>query len=218
MGIGFKELLIILAIALLIFGAKRLKTIGSDLGGAVKGFKKAMDEGDDKESRQLNSPDQKDADFDSTPVRQDRHQVQRLTSDASTYRFPSRPDVRSRLHRDRPDPGPRAAGAGTRETAWPRREGRPLDRARARDGAPAAHAARARSHHGRDGHARGRSQPATPPPPPPRALSASQRRRRRGIVAAPVPSLDLDTMVSGASSRPLPQRRVRRATRPPMPL
>lgn len=67
MGIGFKELLIILAIALLIFGAKRLKTIGSDLGGAVKGFKKAMDEGDDKESHQLKAPDQKDADFDSTP-------------------------------------------------------------------------------------------------------------------------------------------------------
>jgi sec-independent protein translocase protein TatA len=68
MGIGFKELLIILVIALLIFGAKRLKTIGSDLGGAVKGFKKAMDEGDDKESRQLDAPDQKDAEFDSTPA------------------------------------------------------------------------------------------------------------------------------------------------------
>ncbi|HEY5759610.1 MAG TPA: twin-arginine translocase TatA/TatE family subunit [Steroidobacter sp.] len=68
MGIGFKELLIILAIALLIFGAKRLKTIGSDLGGAVKGFKKAMDEGDDKEAQQLNAPEQKDADFNSTPA------------------------------------------------------------------------------------------------------------------------------------------------------
>ena len=68
MGIGFKELLIILAIALLIFGAKRLKTIGSDLGGAVKGFKKAMDDEDDKETHQLNSPSQKDADFDSTPA------------------------------------------------------------------------------------------------------------------------------------------------------
>jgi sec-independent protein translocase protein TatA len=67
MGIGFKELLIILAIALLIFGAKRLRTIGSDLGGAVKGFKKAMDEGEDDEKKQLASPDQKDADFDSTP-------------------------------------------------------------------------------------------------------------------------------------------------------
>jgi sec-independent protein translocase protein TatA len=67
MGIGFKELLIILAIALLIFGAKRLRTIGSDLGGAVRGFKKAMDEGEDEEKKQLASPDQKDADFDSTP-------------------------------------------------------------------------------------------------------------------------------------------------------
>jgi len=46
MGIGFRELLIILAIALLIFGAKKLRTIGSDLGAAVKGFKKSMNEGD----------------------------------------------------------------------------------------------------------------------------------------------------------------------------
>ncbi|AMN48458.1 hypothetical protein ACG33_15400 [Steroidobacter denitrificans] len=70
MGIGFKELLIILAIALLVFGAKRLKTIGSDLGGAIKGFKKAMEEGEDLENKQLNSPSRdtaKDADFDSTP-------------------------------------------------------------------------------------------------------------------------------------------------------
>lgn len=68
MGIGFRELLIILVIALVIFGAKRLKTIGSDLGGAVKGFKKAMNEGEDEENKQLSSPNQKDADFDSTPA------------------------------------------------------------------------------------------------------------------------------------------------------
>lgn len=68
MGIGFRELLIILAIALLIFGAKRLRTIGSDLGAAVKGFKKAVNEGDDDDAnRQLASPAQKDADFSSTP-------------------------------------------------------------------------------------------------------------------------------------------------------
>lgn len=67
MGIGFKELLIILAIALLIFGAKRLRTIGSDLGGAVKGFKKAVDEGENEDGKQLASPGEKDADFDSTP-------------------------------------------------------------------------------------------------------------------------------------------------------
>lgn len=63
MGIGFKELLIILAIALLIFGAKRVKTLGSDLGGAVRGFRKAMDEGEEKEAQKLNSPE-KDAEFD----------------------------------------------------------------------------------------------------------------------------------------------------------
>lgn len=69
MGIGFRELLIILVIALVIFGAKRLKTIGSDLGGAVKGFKKAMGEGEaEEENKQLSSSNQKDADFDSTPA------------------------------------------------------------------------------------------------------------------------------------------------------
>jgi sec-independent protein translocase protein TatA len=51
MGIGMKELLVILAIALLVFGAKKLKTIGQDLGGAVKGFKKAMNEGEDEEQK-----------------------------------------------------------------------------------------------------------------------------------------------------------------------
>ena len=66
MGIGFRELLIILAIALVIFGAKRLKTIGSDLGGAVRGFKKAMSDGEEEENKQLSSSDEKDADFGST--------------------------------------------------------------------------------------------------------------------------------------------------------
>jgi sec-independent protein translocase protein TatA len=68
MGIGFRELLIILVIALVIFGAKRLKTIGSDLGGAVSGFKKAMKEGEEEESKQLSAPGEKDADFESTPA------------------------------------------------------------------------------------------------------------------------------------------------------
>ena len=52
MGIGFRELLIILAIALLIFGAKKLRNIGSDLGAAVRGFKKSMNEGDEAQTQQ----------------------------------------------------------------------------------------------------------------------------------------------------------------------
>lgn len=38
MGISIWQLLIILLIVLLLFGAKRLRSIGTDLGGAVKGF------------------------------------------------------------------------------------------------------------------------------------------------------------------------------------
>ena len=63
MGIGFRELLIILVIALVLFGAKRLRSVGSDLGTAVRGFKKAVNEGDDEATRQLNDLTGKDADF-----------------------------------------------------------------------------------------------------------------------------------------------------------
>ena len=66
MGIGFRELLIILAIALLIFGAKKLRNIGSDLGAAVRGFKKSMSDGEDEESgRKLGQDGRPDADFSS---------------------------------------------------------------------------------------------------------------------------------------------------------
>ena len=41
-GIGIWQLLIILAIVLLLFGTKRLRNLGGDLGGAIKGFKKAV--------------------------------------------------------------------------------------------------------------------------------------------------------------------------------
>jgi sec-independent protein translocase protein TatA len=43
-----RELIIILVIVLLVFGTKRLANIGSDLGGAIKGFKKGMKDEDAK--------------------------------------------------------------------------------------------------------------------------------------------------------------------------
>ncbi|MBW7930233.1 MAG: Sec-independent protein translocase subunit TatA [Gammaproteobacteria bacterium] len=47
--------LVVLAIAVLIFGTKRLSSIGTDLGSAVKGFRKAMAEADqDDPPRQIN--------------------------------------------------------------------------------------------------------------------------------------------------------------------
>ena len=44
-GISIWQLLIVLVIVALIFGNKRLRNIGGDLGGAVKGFKSALDDG-----------------------------------------------------------------------------------------------------------------------------------------------------------------------------
>lgn len=48
-GIGIWQLLIILAIVIMIFGTKRLKNLGSDLGGAIKGFKNSMSDEETKE-------------------------------------------------------------------------------------------------------------------------------------------------------------------------
>jgi sec-independent protein translocase protein TatA len=48
-GISIWQLLIILVIVLLLFGTKRLKDIGSDLGNAVKGFRSAMGSSDKEE-------------------------------------------------------------------------------------------------------------------------------------------------------------------------
>jgi sec-independent protein translocase protein TatA len=42
MGISITQLLIVLAIIILIFGTKKLRNMGGDLGGALKNFKSAM--------------------------------------------------------------------------------------------------------------------------------------------------------------------------------
>ncbi len=50
--------LIVLVIVLLVFGTKKLRNIGSDLGGAVKGFKDGMKEGDSS-AADADAPQQK---------------------------------------------------------------------------------------------------------------------------------------------------------------
>jgi sec-independent protein translocase protein TatA len=50
-GISIWQLLIILVIIVLLFGTKRLSSIGADLGNAVKGFRKAMGEGEKEEAQ-----------------------------------------------------------------------------------------------------------------------------------------------------------------------
>ena len=59
MGFGWQELLIILVIVGLIFGTSKLRNMGSDLGGAVKGFKKSLNE-DDPSAKEKNSQEKGD--------------------------------------------------------------------------------------------------------------------------------------------------------------
>ena len=47
-GISIWQLLIVLLIVVMLFGTKRLKGLGSDLGDAIKGFKKSMGTEEDK--------------------------------------------------------------------------------------------------------------------------------------------------------------------------
>ena len=58
--VGWRELIIVLVIVLLVFGTKRLTNIGSDLGGAIKVFNKGM-----KYDSKPESLDQKNSDSDS---------------------------------------------------------------------------------------------------------------------------------------------------------
>ncbi len=71
MGISMWQLLIILVIVVLLFGTKRLKNIGSDLGGAIKGFKSAV-------------TDEKDADFDSDKQVEEKKQAEAASSEQTT--------------------------------------------------------------------------------------------------------------------------------------
>jgi sec-independent protein translocase protein TatA len=46
MGLSVTHLLVVLAIVVVVFGTKRLRNIGADLGGAIKGFRTAIKEGE----------------------------------------------------------------------------------------------------------------------------------------------------------------------------
>ncbi|MCK6423995.1 MAG: Sec-independent protein translocase subunit TatA [Burkholderiaceae bacterium] len=58
MGLSTTHLIIFLVIIVLIFGTKKLKNIGSDLGGAVKGFKDGMKDGDKAAAGEAAAPTQ----------------------------------------------------------------------------------------------------------------------------------------------------------------
>ena len=51
MGIGVWELLLLFLIVLVVFGTKRLRNIGADLGGAIKSFRSAMNEAESADEK-----------------------------------------------------------------------------------------------------------------------------------------------------------------------
>ena len=53
MGFSIWQLVILLVIIVLLFGTKKLKNLGGDLGGAVKGFKNAVNEGEKEKSSSI---------------------------------------------------------------------------------------------------------------------------------------------------------------------
>jgi sec-independent protein translocase protein TatA len=58
-GLGPTELIIILGIALLLFGAKKLPEIGSSLGKAIKEFRKTQSDDSNSENKSISSSDNK---------------------------------------------------------------------------------------------------------------------------------------------------------------
>ena len=76
MGISIWQLLIILAIVLLLFGAKRLRNLGADLGASVKGFRDSMKEGQKSEEieKQLEQDQGRIIDAEVNDVSKEKHQ------------------------------------------------------------------------------------------------------------------------------------------------
>jgi len=80
-GISVTQLLILLVIVALVFGTKRLRNIGSDLGSAVKGFRKGIeDEPEDKEPEKLTAEEKASAETQNK-------------KDNATVSHPTNPDV-----------------------------------------------------------------------------------------------------------------------------
>ncbi len=73
-GISLWQVLIILVIVILLFGTSKLKNVGSDLGSALKGFKKSIKDDEDEAEK-------KDADFESLSKPNEKSSEQQVETD-----------------------------------------------------------------------------------------------------------------------------------------
>jgi len=62
-GVSMTQLLVIAVIVVLLFGTKKLRGLGSDLGASIKGFKKAMNDDDSSKTPKETATTGSDADF-----------------------------------------------------------------------------------------------------------------------------------------------------------
>ncbi|OMQ20654.1 MULTISPECIES: Sec-independent protein translocase subunit TatA [Serratia] len=67
-GISITQLLIIAVIVVLLFGTKKLRTLGSDLGASIKGFKKAIGDDSTPPANTAEKSNLEDADFTAKPI------------------------------------------------------------------------------------------------------------------------------------------------------
>lgn len=74
-GISIWQLLIIALIVVLLFGTKKLRSLGGDLGGAVKGFKNAMHNEEEKPSLEDSSTDTTAKTEDKANISKDKEQA-----------------------------------------------------------------------------------------------------------------------------------------------
>lgn len=72
MGISIWQLLIVLGIVILLFGTKKLRNIGGDLGGAIRGFKKSMSEDDKEKDTNPDSLEEDDTSSESPAAAEDK--------------------------------------------------------------------------------------------------------------------------------------------------
>ncbi len=83
-GISVGSLLIILVIVLLLFGTKKLRNVGTDLGGAIKGFRSAMKEGEKGEQDDDASVDGSEANLEDKSGETETREKSAKTRDQST--------------------------------------------------------------------------------------------------------------------------------------
>jgi sec-independent protein translocase protein TatA len=82
MGPSVWSIIVILLIVVLLFGTKKLRNVGGDLGSALKGFKKALSDDDDTVDKK--DADKSDADFESVEDRSHADKTVKPTATKTT--------------------------------------------------------------------------------------------------------------------------------------